>query len=80
MLRQPSQPTSISSPTGTISGLISAMNGMSTSSVIGVDDVGAADAGDEQPEALVHLRRGQADSGILVHGLEHVIDQLLNAG
>ena len=28
--------------------------------------------------AFVHLRRGQADAGVLAHGLEHVVDEPLN--
>ena len=37
------------------------------------------EAGHEQADALVHLRRGQADALVLGHRLEHVVDQLLDA-
>ena len=45
----------------------------SSSSVVG------REAGDEQPHALVHLRRRQPDALILAHRLEHVVDELLDA-
>ncbi len=38
------------------------------------------EARDEQPQALVHLRRRQADAVILDHRLDHVVDQLLDDG
>jgi hypothetical protein len=33
--------------------------------------------GDEDTQALVNLRRGKADTVVLVHGVDHVVDQLL---
>src|SRR5690606_16966851 len=33
--------------------------------------------GDEQPYALVDLGSGQANARILLHGLDHVVDELL---
>ena len=32
---------------------------------------------DEEAQALVHLRRRQPDAGVLVHRLDHVVDELL---
>ena len=40
--------------------------------------VAGVERGDEQPQALVHLRRRQADAVILDHRLDHVVDQLLD--
>ena len=37
------------------------------------------EAGDEQAQALVDLRRGQPDALVLPHRLEHVVDELLDA-
>ena len=56
---------------------------------LGVDDrerrrfrlvvlVAIVERGDEQPEPLVHLRRGQTDAVILDHRVDHVVDQLLH--
>ena len=36
------------------------------------------DGGHEDAEPLVHLRRRQADAVVLVHGVDHVVDQLLH--
>ena len=36
------------------------------------------EAGDKQPHAFVHLRRGQTNAVILDHRLDHVVDQLLD--
>ncbi len=36
------------------------------------------EAGDKQPHALAHLRRGQTNAVILDHRLDHVVDQLLD--
>src|SRR5262245_39907257 len=33
----------------------------------------------EHPETFVDLRRGEADALVLVHGLEHVVDELLKS-
>ena len=38
----------------------------------------AIERGHEQPDALVHLRRRQADAVILDHRLHHVVDELLD--
>jgi 8-oxo-dGTP diphosphatase len=38
------------------------------------------EVGDEQAKAFVHLGRGQTDAGVLVHGVDHVVDQLLHQG
>ena len=32
---------------------------------------------DEQPQTFMYLRRGQADAVILVHRLDHVVDEFL---
>ena len=78
MLRQPSQSSTTSGPATVISGLITAISGTRSSS--SSSRVGARrEAGDEQADALVHLRRGEADALILGHRLEHVVDQLLDA-
>ena len=36
------------------------------------------DGGHEDAQAFVYLRRGEADAVILVHGVDHVIDQFLD--
>ena len=36
------------------------------------------DGGDEDAQALVNLRRRQPDAVVLVHGVDHVVDQLLH--
>ena len=36
------------------------------------------EAGDEEAQALVHLGRGQPDALVLLHRLEHVVDELLD--
>ena len=52
---------------------------MSPSSVSSSATGAVAHAGDENAHALVHLRRGQANSRVLAHGLEHVVDEPLDA-
>ena len=54
-----------------ISGLMSAM-----ASLFGVGLL--VEQRDEQAQALVHLRRRQPDAVILVHRLDHVVDELLH--
>ena len=52
---------------------------------LGVDEDGrvafalavGVEHGDEHAKALMHLRRGQADAGVLEHGVDHVVDELL---
>ena len=53
----------------------------------GVDDgdrlpvfliVSGVERGDEEADAFVHLRRGEADAVILGHRLDHVVDEPLN--
>ena len=34
--------------------------------------------GDKHAQAFVHLRRRQPDSGILVHRVDHAVDELLH--
>ena len=53
------------------------MSGMPLLVVLVVVGAGR-EAGHEQPDALVDLRRRETDALILVHRLEHVVDQLLN--
>ena len=76
MLRQPSQSVSFSVPRGTISGL---MNGTGNDSGL-LRLVGRVflHAGDEDAHALVHLRGGEADAVILLHRVDHVVDELLD--
>ncbi len=38
------------------------------------------ESGNEEADALVHLRRRQADALVFLHRLEHVVDELLDAG
>ena len=78
MLRQPSQSSTTSLPTGVISGLISAISGTRVARLRRPRPSSGGEAGDEQAHALVHLRRGQADAVILAHRLDHVVDQLLD--
>ena len=71
MLRQPSQPSRVSGALGMISGLMIA--GRLRVRIL-------VEQRDEQAQALVHLRRGQADAVILVHRVDHVVDELLDSG
>ena len=73
MLRQPSQSSTISLPTTVISGLMIASGSASLVLVLAV-----IERGDEHPDALVHLRRREADAVVLGHGVDHVVDQLLD--
>ena len=75
MLRQPSQSSTISGPAGVISGIDDRHR-----LVIGCQRlvVLRRDGGDEEAKALVHLRRRQPDAVVLVHRLDHVVDQLLH--
>ena len=41
--------------------------------------VAAVEHGHEDTEALMHLRAGQADPAVLVHGVDHVVDEFLEA-
>ena len=45
----------------------------------GLGVVAAVEHGHEHAQALVHLRRRQADAVVLVHRLDHVVDELLEA-
>ena len=68
-------------PTGVISGLMSAISGTRALVVFVLVLVVVRrrrEAGDEEAQALVHLRRGQADAVVLAHRLDHVVDQLLD--
>ena len=71
MLRQPSQSSSTSEPIGVTSGLIHHNRRDHALLVV--------HTGDEQPNVLVHLRPGQTDALAVMHGLEHVVDKLLDA-
>ena len=80
MLRQPSQSSTTSSPIGVISGIDQRHQrhaALPAVVVVIFIVVVGSEAGDEQPQALVHLRRRQPDPLVLAHRLEHVVDQLL---
>ena len=74
MLRQPSQSSTTSAPTGVISGLMIAIgcDGVSSSS-----SPTSSDATNNR-SALVDLRRRQPDAVVLDHRLDHVVDELLD--
>ena len=77
--RQPSQPSTV----GVVGGRHDLRVDHRDERHLGVlghrrDDIGAAHAGDEQPQPLVHLRRGQPDARVLLHRLEHVVDERLD--
>ena len=75
MLRQPSQSSTISVPTGVITGLMNTIGSLS-------GDNGSSfvrrDGRHEDAQPFVNLRRRQADAVVLVHGVDHVVDQLLH--
>ena len=76
MLRQPSQSISFSFPSGVISGL---MNG--TGMIAGSSSSDSAlflHPGDEDAEALVHLRGGEADAVVFGHRVDQVVDEFLD--
>ena len=78
MLRQPSQSSTMSGPAD--GDLRIDHRHQRHPLLVVVVVVGARrEAGHEQADALVHLRRGEADALILGHRLEHVVDQLLDA-
>ncbi len=70
MLRQPSQPSSRVSSVGMISGLMTTVVARLRAGVL-------LEQRDEQAHALVHLRPREPDAVVLVHRLDHVVDQLL---
>ena len=70
MLRHPSHPSTVSVLRARDLG-IDERDGIAFSSPLGVEDR------DEHAPRFVHLRRRQADARILVHRLDHVIDELL---
>ncbi len=72
MLRQPSQSSVCSSPIGVITAF--------TKGTIFEVVAGALDTGDEEADRLVHLRRREPDPLVFDHRLDHVVDQLLEAG
>ena len=74
MLRQPSQSSTISLPTGVMTGLMNTIGSSSGDS--GSSFSGAMAA--TKMRSPVNLRRRQADTVVLVHGVDHVVDQLLH--
>ena len=71
MLRHPSQPSAFSSDSGTISGFTTTTASLSAPGIV-------VEQRHEQPQVLVNLRRGQTDSVVLVHGVDHVVDEPLH--
>ena len=81
MLRQPSQSSAVSSPTIAISGVDEGHQRDAVFLVLFLVVLVVyvrREAGDEQPQARVYLRRGQPDTRVLLHRLEHVVDELLD--
>ena len=83
MLRQPSQSSTTSRVTTSISGLMSAISGTSSSSSSSSRSSSSSSRrggkpATKMPQALVHLRRRQPDALVLLHRLEHVVDELLD--
>ena len=72
MLRQPSQSSTMSVPTGVISGLMIAIGSVGSS-----PRSMSSDATNSRTP-FVDLRRREADAVILGHRVDHVVDELLD--
>ena len=77
MLRQPSQSSTISSPTGDDFRIDDGerLRRLASSRGLGL---GGIERDDEQAHAFVHLRRRQTDAVVLGHRVHHVVDEPLN--